>query len=124
MAEPSVSDPAAMWREFMQRWERETNASLNKLMGTDDFSKSMNQASGLSLRLQQQMTEGMGRYLAALNLPNRQEVTAIGERLGAIEARLDQIATSLARLTNLNGHEPAKPKLARTRRPPAPGGTA
>lgn len=55
----------------------------------------MHQLTGLSLQLQQLVTEIMGRYLEALNLPSRTEITRLGERLRLIEEILVRIETGL-----------------------------
>jgi len=62
----------------------------------------------------------MGRYLASLNLPSRTEMAGIGERLHAIEERLDRIHALLQRSAGVAEPDAtatgAKPP--RTRRPP------
>ena len=45
--------------------------------------------------LQQALTDGMAKALAQLNLPSRDEVTMIAQRLTNIEMRLDDIEAKL-----------------------------
>src|ERR1700694_4429135 len=71
-------------------------------MGSDEFSKAINQAMSLSAGMQSSLGEVMGRYLASLNLPSRAEMTSIGERLQAIEERLDRIHALLQRFAGVS----------------------
>jgi phage-related protein len=91
MAEPPSKDPAAGWRDLVAQWEKNLNELANRTMGSDEFSKAINQAVGLSAGMQSSLSEAMGRYLASLN-PSRAEMAGIGERLHAIEERLDRPA--------------------------------
>ena len=123
MAEPPSKDPAAAWRDLVAQWEKNLNELANRTMGSDEFSKAINQAMGLSAGMQSSLSEAMGRYLASLNLPSRAEMAGIGERLHAIEERLDRVLTLLQ-----SPADAAKPggaavaaKPPRTKRPPDRG---
>jgi len=120
MAEKPPTDPAAVFRELTARWEKEVNATMNRLMGTDEFARSMGQATTASVRVQQHLQEAMERYLKAMNLPNRSEMLALGERLASIETKLDDIQTTL-RIITARGDDSAKKRPARTRKPPEQG---
>ena len=109
MAEGPSKDPSAAWRELVSQWEKNINALANQNMASDEFSSGSNQAMNLALRLQQGMASGMATYLATLNLPSRADITALGERLQAMEAYLSRIAVAL--------EEPARGK-SRTRGAP------
>jgi len=52
VAEPSSKDPAATWQDLVAQWEKNLNALANRTMGSDDFSKSINQAVSLSAGMQ------------------------------------------------------------------------
>jgi hypothetical protein len=113
-AEPLSKDPAAAWRDLVAQWEKNVN----------EFSKAVNQAMGLSAGMQSSLSEAMGRYLASLNLPSRTEMAGIGERLNAIEERLDRVLTLLqlpAGAAKPSGAA-ATAKPPRTKRPPDRGG--
>ncbi|WP_322796909.1 poly(R)-hydroxyalkanoic acid synthase subunit PhaE [Tepidiforma sp.] len=124
MAE-KTADPFAMWREFVAQSERQWNAFLNEAMATEQFSQAMGRMMDFYVNLQKGMNEVMGRYLQFANLPSRQEVLALGERLGAIEDRLVRMERLLAGLPGGEAGEgpaeaPAKAKRpARTKRPPS-----
>jgi hypothetical protein len=44
VAEPSSKDPAAAWQDLVAQWEKNLNALANRTTGSDEFSKSINQA--------------------------------------------------------------------------------
>ena len=90
-----VADPLALWRDMLGQWERSVNALANRTMGSEEFSGPMNQAMNASLRAQQTLSDTMARFLASLNLPSRNDLERLAEQLGAIEARLGQIADIL-----------------------------
>jgi hypothetical protein len=123
MVEPPSKDPAAAWRDLVTQWEKNLNELANRTMGSDEFSKAINQAVGLSAGMQSSLSEAMGRYLASLNLPSRAEMAGIGERLHAIEERLDRIHALLQRSAGVAEPDAASKsaKPSRTRRPPGRG---
>jgi len=123
MAEPPSKDPAAAWRDLVAQWEKNLNELANRTMGSDEFSKAINQAMGLSAGMQSSLSEAMGRYLASLNLPSRAEMAGIGERLHAIEERLDRVLTLLQPPADAAkpGGAAATAKPPRTKRPPGRG---
>ena len=123
-AEPPSKDPAAAWRDLVGQWEKNLNELANRTMGSDEFSKAINQAMGLSAGMQTSLSEAMGRYLASLNLPSRAEMAGIGERLNAIEERLDRVLNLLQRPTGAAqpGGATATTRPPRTKRPPDRGG--
>jgi BMFP domain-containing protein YqiC len=114
------SDPTQRFRELITEWERGFDALANKFMGSDEFSRAMNQFQSLQLGAQKAFAETMAKQLAALNLPSREDVLRVGEavneldrRVARIEARLEEVAGAIgaARPTE-------RPGPRRTRRPP------
>ena len=81
-------------------------------MGTEEFAGAANVASKLQMRFQKGMNDHMARQLAYFNMPSREDITAIGERLISMEDRLVKIESTLARLA------PPDPKTASGNRPP------
>jgi len=120
MADAKGADPLALWREMLAQWEKSVNSLANQTMASDEFSSSMNGAMGLSLKMQETMRDAMAAYLGAMNLPSRTEVAALGERLAAIETRLDRVVALLERNAAAAGPPPppATPRPPRTKRPP------
>ena len=87
MAESSSKDPPAALQDLVAQWEKNLNAFANRTMGSDEFSKAINQAMGLSVGVQSSLSEAMGRYLASLNLPSRAEMMSIGGSMACCNAR-------------------------------------
>jgi len=122
MADLPSKDPSVSWRELIAQWEKGFNALANQTMASEEFSRSTNQAMGLSLKMQQAMGSAMATYLATLNLPSRADITALGERLQSIEAYLSRIALALEEPQAARRRpSSARPKPPRTKLPPSPG---
>ena len=129
VAEPvsPIPDPLAAWRAWLGQSEQQWNAFLNQAMGTDQYSQSLGRFMELYAMLQKNLTESMGRSLAALNMPTRADILALGDRLAMIEDRLAQIERALSRAVTDGGEATAAAvaRPPRTKQPaphPAPGG--
>ena len=96
MAGASWDDPLGMWREMLDKFERQFNEAGNKVMGQEQFSAVVNKASVLPLAMQKALGEAMAKYFAALNLPSRDDIVALGERIGAVERELHRLSAALA----------------------------
>ena len=127
MADQATVDPLALWRDWVANSERQWNSFLNNAMATDEFSQTMGRMMDVYLNVQKQMNEVMGRYLQLINVPTRNDVMAIGERLSQIEDRLVSIEDALgaARRASApaeaagpaNGPAPAAVRPPRTKKP-------
>jgi polyhydroxyalkanoic acid synthase PhaR subunit len=115
-----VADPFALWRDWLVQSERQWNATLNELMGTDQFAQSMGRWMELYLGVQKSINESLGRALTGLNVPSRDDVAELGQRLAAIDERLARIETMLERGDPAaNRPAPERRRPPRTRKPPA-----
>lgn len=136
----SPLDPLGMWRDMLNQWETGLNRMSNEAMQSGESAKFINQAMALSLRFQQGMMEMMARYLQSIGVPTRSDVLALGERLRAIEDKVQ--ALSLTPSTPAAAPEPSAapapekpaaaesppatpspasgPRPPRTKKPPAP----
>lgn len=112
MAQGTQADPFEMWRDWMANSERQWNGFLNNAMATDQFTQSMGQFMDVYLNMQKSMNEVMGRYMSALNLPTRNDILALGERLSAIEDHLGTIESDLGAMKS-----PAAAKATTTASP-------
>ena len=126
MADQANIDPLAMWRDWVANSERQWNGFLNNAMATDEFSQTMGRMMDVYLNMQKQMNEVMGRYLQLINVPTRNDVMAIGERLSQIEDRLagiEDAITSAIRgqagmpAASAPGSPAAAPRPPRTKKP-------
>jgi len=98
-------------------------------MGSQEFSRAMNQVGGASIGMQKAFGDLIERYLSGMNLPSRAQLDHVGERLRAIEDQLRDIKTLIGDAQgreNDAGGEAAgvasTPRPARTRRPASTGG--
>ncbi|MEO8538809.1 MAG: poly(R)-hydroxyalkanoic acid synthase subunit PhaE [bacterium] len=128
MADQANLDPLAMWRDWVANSERQWNGFLNNAMATDEFSQTMGRMMDVYLNVQKQMNEVMGRYLTLINVPTRNDILAVGERLSGIEDRLNGIedainaalranAAGAAAPAASNGAAPATVRPPRTKKP-------
>ncbi|MBX9590795.1 MAG: hypothetical protein K2X43_15910 [Hyphomonadaceae bacterium] len=111
-------DPLALWRDMLAKWESSFNDAANQNMASPEFSRFMNQAMGMSVRMHQTMGELMGKYLTAMNMPSRADLVAISERLQSIEDQLARISAAVER-GSAGAPAEAKPyaRPPRTKRP-------
>ena len=114
----ATADPFEMWRDWVANSERQWNSFLNNAMATDEFSQAMGRMMDVYLNMQKNMNEVMGRYLQVINVPTRNDVMAIGERLSQIENRLNQIEGALARMSVSSASGTAAPRATAVPRPP------
>jgi len=134
MPDNAPVDPFAAWRDIVSQWEKSVNSLANREMASDQFSGSMNQMMNVMLRAQQSVGDAMIKYLAALNLPSRADLVALGEQLGSIESQLSRIAVAIERQAAQSAAaqpaaspssspppmSPARRSPPRTKRPPPP----
>lgn len=119
MAKDSPPDPAAAFRELVTTWERNINSVANQIMGTESFSRLMQEMQRMQLALQQATSEAMGRRLASMNMPTREDVIRVAEKLADVERRLAHIEASLDGSAAPAPTEVALANRPRTRQPPA-----
>lgn len=110
----AAGDPFGMWRTLMQQWETQANAALTEITGKEEFSREMNRLMAVSLRLQGAFNEAVEKALTTFNMPSKDDVARLSDRLGVIETKLDALLA--ARGTAPPGPPPARAK--RTRVPP------
>jgi len=120
------NDPADVWRTLLGEMEKGFNNFANQAMGSQEFSRLMNQAGGASFGAQKQLGDLMERYLSHMNLPSRAQLVNMGERLQAIEGQLNEIKAMLSR-GGADSQAPSgglapPPKPPRTRLPPSAAG--
>lgn len=110
------NDPMAFFRQMVSQWEKTANEFGGKVASSSEFAQGMHGITTASLTVQQAVSEATGKALIAANMPTRADMIALGERLGAVEARLIRIEAMLTQAVLGNAPAPAGPK--RTRKPP------
>jgi polyhydroxyalkanoic acid synthase PhaR subunit len=116
---PGNTDPFAWWRDWLVQSERQWNTALNEMMGSDQFAQSMGRWTEVYLGVQKNLNETLGRALTGMNVPNRDDVAELGQRLSAIEERLARIETLIERGTGVTVPTAERRRPPRTRKPPA-----
>jgi polyhydroxyalkanoic acid synthase PhaR subunit len=121
MSESKSTDPGERFRELVTEWERSFDALANRFMGTEEFSRTMNQLQNLQLSVQKAVAEVIGKQLAAVNVPSREDVLQIGQAVHELEMRLARVEHKLDEVAQASGIETARRKQGppRTKRPPS-----
>ena len=97
--------------------ESKVDMIATTVFATDEFARVANGANSLSVRLKKGVAGQMARRMALLNVPSRDDVAALGERLMIMDERLVRIEQALSKLAPPDS--PAKPSgPPRTKRPP------
>ncbi len=118
MADNKTPNPD--FSELVTQWERTFNEFSNQVMGTDEFTRNMNQAQKYQLEFQRSFSEAMAKQLANFNMPSRDDVITVSEQLRDIDARLREIEKLLGKNSVAEKPPAAKRKRpARTRKPPS-----
>ena len=119
-----TNDPVAMWQKMVGEMEKGFNSFANQAMSSPEFSQAMNRAGGVAAGAQKQLGELMEKYLVSMNLPSRDQVTGLAERLQAIEGQIGEIKSMLSQMSSNSGGAQigAVPRPPRTKRPPSEGG--
>jgi hypothetical protein len=95
---PDMFDPWKPWREWFIQNERAWSEEITKVMKHDMVAETVGKEINTGLLRQQMLTEGMSASLSFLNLPTKEDLVALGERIGRLE---DSIARQEAVLTQL-----------------------
>ncbi|AWM00133.1 hypothetical protein [Bradyrhizobium amphicarpaeae] len=120
-----TNDPVAMWQKMMGEMEKGFNSFANQAMSSPEFSQAMNRAGGVAAGAQKQLGELMEKYLVSMNLPSREQVTGLAERLQSVEAQIGEIKSMLSRMAASSGipsDMDGAPRPPRTKRPPSESG--
>lgn len=122
MTQQTTSDPLERFRELVTEWERGFDSLANRVMGTDEFSRAMNQFQNAQLGMQKVFAELMGRHLANLNLPSRDDLLRVGQAVHEVDmrlARMEQRLEEVARAAGVASEGPRRRGPPRTRKPPS-----
>lgn len=120
-----TNDPVAMWQKMVGEMEKGFNSFANQAMSSPEFSQAMNRAGGAAAGAQKQLGELMEKYLVSMNLPSREQVTGLAERLQSIEAQIGEMKSMLNQMAASSGISQgfdSAPRPPRTKRPPSEGG--
>lgn len=113
------SDPGAAFRDLVTQWERNFNSFANQVMGSESFSRAMQGAQKAQLTVQQAVSDAMQRHLTAMNMPTREDVIRISEKVQEIDRRLARIETLLEASAAVPPTATSRTGPPRTKQPPA-----
>ncbi|WP_027543983.1 hypothetical protein [Bradyrhizobium sp. WSM2254] len=120
-----TNDPVAVWQKMVGEMEKGFNSFANQAMSSPEFSQAMNRAGGVAAGAQKQLGELMEKYLVSMNLPSREQVTGLAERLQSIEAQIGEMKSMLSQMaagSGLSQGVDGALRPPRTKRPPSEGG--
>lgn len=119
-----ITDPVALWQKMIGEMEKGFNSVATRAMETPEFSQAVNRAGGVAAGAQKQFGDLMEKYLLSMNLPSREQITGIAERLQSVECQLGEIKAMLSQMSANSGAQQvgAAPRPPRTKRPPPEGG--
>ena len=127
MSEDNSINPVRLWREWFVKSEKAWSQAMTDAMGDERFSNGLGRYMQEALHTHRMFSESMAQYLANLNLPSRQDILDMSDRLGRVEDALASVQVELRELRTrvAQGGAAAGPavagvKPARTRRPPEP----
>ena len=118
-------NPVRLWREWFVKSEKAWSQAMTDVMGDERFSKGMGRYMQEALHTHRMFSESMAQYLANLNLPSRQDILDLSDRMGQVEDALASVQVELRELrtrlaqgvTALPAMSAERPKPARTKRP-------
>jgi polyhydroxyalkanoic acid synthase PhaR subunit len=115
-------DPFTVWRDWLSQAERQLNSYFNGVMGTEQYARFLGQFNEFSLSMQKAMSEAMARYFASLNLPTKEDLAALGQRLSSLEGRIAALESGRSGV-GATVAPASTPRPPRTKKPPSAGGT-
>ena len=122
---PSLPNPAdflSAWQQMAAQGEQQTNQYFNQMMGTEPFANMMGKYLEGYLSMQASVARSVEKYMQAANLPMRSDITALGERLAAIESQLSLITAEQRALTKqLEAAPRSAPAATSPTEPPCAG---
>lgn len=106
-------DPARAWRDWFVQNERGWSEAMANFMKKDDVSQAMGKEINAAVLAQHMMSQGMTGPMAMMNMPTREDVIALSERIRRLEDAVARIEAALTTALDAGATKPA-----RTRKPP------
>jgi hypothetical protein len=111
---PANFDPMKAWRDWFLNSERDWSESITRLIKEDAVSSALGQELKAQLYQQKQFAKDMAGPMAMMNLPTRDEILALSERLGQLEDAVARVEALLVQRKAESASEAAKPPRTRT----------
>lgn len=115
-----TQNPLDLWRQYITDSERQWNAFFKEVLGTDQFSNTLNTWVEGTLTVQRMVADQLERLYSAFNIPTHGDLVDLGERMKAIEEKLANVEALVAAASPAAAAARASRKRpARTRKPVA-----
>lgn len=111
-------DPPSFFRDMLGQWETMAN-QFGGATRSPEAGRAMDAATAAGAKMQEATHDAMSRTLAAYNMPSREEVTSLADRLSGVEEQLSRIEALLTRMAN-EPPSPATPPPSEPRRSRVP----
>jgi hypothetical protein len=121
MSNQPAFDPLRAWRDWFIENERAWSESLTHIMNTEPVSRAVGQEINAALHAEKMMVQGMSAPMAMMNLPTREDVVALGERVGRLEDAVARVEASLVQMRSTTAAGATTRATPRTRKLPARG---
>lgn len=92
-----------LWNDWLDSFERQANAALGTLTGSDGFSRFLATLTESSFVWSKATRSTAKATLRAANLPSREDLLSVTERLARVEDRLVDLQLTLERLAEGQG---------------------
>jgi hypothetical protein len=103
------------WRDWFVQNEREWSGSLTRIMKNEEVARAVGQEINASLMREQMLSQSMAGSLAKMNMPTRDDIVALSDRVGRLEDAIARVEAALVRMKE--GITTAAVKPSRTRKP-------
>lgn len=88
-------NPAKIWRDWVVENERAWSEAMTTFMKKDDVSQAMSEEIKAAVYGQQMMAQGLAGPMAMMNMPTREDIVALSDRIGKLEDAVAQIEAML-----------------------------
>lgn len=112
------------FREMVTEWERNFDKFANQFMGTESFTRGMNQMQDMQMVMRKMFQDFMGKQLEGANMPSREDVVKLAETVHGLDRRLARIEDLLSQMVSNTAPATERRGPPRTKQPPARTGGA
>lgn len=88
---PGFPDPFQMWKQWFDQNEQMFAKSMEQMVATPEFAKSMGKTMETFLAYQRNVRDNMRLWLEAANLPTREDIARLAEQVVHLEEKIDDL---------------------------------
>jgi len=112
------------FREMVTEWERNFDKFANQFMGTETFTRGMNQMQDTQMVMRKMFQDFMGKQLEGANMPSREDIVKLAETVHGLDRRMARIEDMLTQMLSNSAPSTERRGPPRTKQPPAKTGGA